>query len=202
MLMPSCETDSPQSTKRKHIALWAAACLVLVADASAATTEAVTAQPWQEVVVSVSDLDRTARFFTEIGQYQAKWRGALHESEIEAWELPQGASGEALLIGPQDYETGLIRLVRFDNAGERVPMRPGSKVLGHRLLLQHDGANEEHAGNLPSRHRPGLVDGNTGHAVKFPRVGIAHSNLPGAGRRAGTGLRAAYAAPARLHTGV
>ena len=127
MLMPSCETDSPQSAKRKHIALWAGACLVLVADASAATTEAVTAQPWQEVVVSVSDLDRTARFFTEIGQYQAKWRGALHESEIKAWELPQGASGEALLLGPQDYETGLIRLVRFDNAPESVPMRPGSR---------------------------------------------------------------------------
>ena len=127
MLTPSCETDSSQPTKRKHIALLAAACLVLLSDASATTTEAVTAQPWQEVVVSVIDLDRTARFFAEIGQYQAKWRGTLHESEIRAWALPKAASGEALLIGPQDYETGLVRLVRFDNAGERVPMRPGSR---------------------------------------------------------------------------
>ena len=91
-------------------------------------SEAVTQQPWQEVVVSVSDLDRTARFFVEIGQYEAKWRGHLHSSLVAAWELPEGASGEALVVGPPGYETGLVRLVRFDNAGERVPMRPGSRT--------------------------------------------------------------------------
>ncbi|WP_446830645.1 hypothetical protein [Candidatus Foliamicus sp.] len=91
-------------------------------------TEPITRQPWQEVVVSVSDIDRTARFFVEIGGYVAKWRGPLDESLIAAWELPQGASGEALLLGPADYETGLVRLVRFDDAGPRVPMRPGSRT--------------------------------------------------------------------------
>lgn len=89
--------------------------------------EPVTRQPWQEVVVSVSRIDRTARFFLEIGGYEAKWRGPLDSALLEAWELPQEASGEALLLGPADYESGLIRLVRFDNAGERLPMRPGSR---------------------------------------------------------------------------
>ena len=90
--------------------------------------EPVAQLPWQEVVVSVSHIDRTARFFVGIGGYEAKWRGPLHPSLAAAWALPQEASGEALLLGPAGYESGLIRLVRFDNAGERVPMRPGSRA--------------------------------------------------------------------------
>ena len=78
--------------------------------------------------MSVSDIDRAARFFFEIGEYEAKWRGPLDSSLVAAWELPQKAGGEALLIGPAGYETGLVRLVRFDNAGERVPMRPGART--------------------------------------------------------------------------
>ena len=88
----------------------------------------VTTLPWQEVVVSVSHIERTARFFLEIGSYEEKWRGPLDSSLLAAWELPEGASGEALLLGPAGYGSGLIRLVRFDNAGERVPMRPGSRA--------------------------------------------------------------------------
>ena len=90
--------------------------------------EPVTEQPWQEVVASVSHIDRTARFFLEIGGYEAKWRGPLDSGLAAAWELPQEAGGEALLLGPAGYASGLVRLVRFDNAGERVPMRPGSRA--------------------------------------------------------------------------
>ena len=122
MLMPSCETDSLQTKTGRHIPLLFATCVVLLSDA-AGKAEAVTREPWQEVVVSVSDIDRTARFFAEIGQYEAKWRGVLDGSLIAARELPKGASGEALLIGPRDYETGLVRLVRFDNAGSRVQIQ-------------------------------------------------------------------------------
>ncbi len=114
----------------KKIALILTAAILLSLWVPEVKTEPqpITLQPWQEAVVSVSDIDRTARFFTEIGQYQEKWRGPLHESLLAAWQLPQGASGEARLLGPQDYESGLVRLVRFDNAGARVPMRPGSRA--------------------------------------------------------------------------
>ena len=88
----------------------------------------ITAQQWQEVVVSVSDIDRTAGFFVGIGQYEEKWRGPLDESLTAAWALPSEASGEALLLGPVGYESGLVRLVRFDNAGARAPMRPGART--------------------------------------------------------------------------
>ena len=124
MLPASCDIHDPQVRTRRHIALLFATCVVLLSDAAGkANADAVTQQPWQEVVVSVSDIDRTARFFAGIGQYQAKWRGTLHESLIAGWELPKAASGEALLIGPRDYETRLVRLVRFDNAGSRVQIQ-------------------------------------------------------------------------------
>ena len=102
--------------------------LLVVSFEGRAETGPVTRQPWQEAVISVSDIDRTARFFVEIGDYAPKWRGALDPSLAAAWGLPRGASGEALLLGPAGYRSGLVRLVRFDNAGERVPMRPGARA--------------------------------------------------------------------------
>ena len=122
LLPASCDIHDPQVRTGRHIALLFATCVVLLSDA-AGKAEAVTREPWQEVVVSVSDIDRTARFFAEIGQYEAKWRGVLNGSLITARELPKAASGEALLIGPHDYETRLVQLVRFDNAGSRVQIQ-------------------------------------------------------------------------------
>ena len=109
--------------------------LLLLATASTAcagsatdTPQPVTTAVWQEAVVSVTDLDRTARFFREIGGYETKWQGPVDATEIEAWGLPAGAGGEALLLGPAGLDDGLVRLVRFDAAGERVPTRPGARA--------------------------------------------------------------------------
>ena len=92
----------------------------------------ITQNVWQEAVVSVTDIDRTARFFIEIGGYESKFRGPLDSSEIAAWGLPAGATGEALLLGPAGQNSirdgGLIRLIRFDNAGKKEPTRPGSRA--------------------------------------------------------------------------
>lgn len=99
--------------------------LLLCASASA---DPITPNPWQEAVVSVTDIDNSARFFREIGDYENKWRGPLEAAEIAAWGLPDDASGEALLLGPAGQDSGLVRLVRFDNAGRREPMRPGSRA--------------------------------------------------------------------------
>ncbi|MEM7282468.1 MAG: hypothetical protein AAF438_12660, partial [Pseudomonadota bacterium] len=90
--------------------------------------EPVTQQVWREAVISVTDLYETARFFREIGGYEVKWRGPLDESALNSWGLSKDARGEAMLLGPPDYTTGFVRLVRFDNAGPRQPMRPGSRA--------------------------------------------------------------------------
>lgn len=106
---------------------WCFFACVLLAGVAAAS-EPVTTRVWQEAVVSVGDLDRSARFFTGIGGYEVKWRGRLRDSELAAFGLSGDAGGEALLLGPAGAETGLVRLVRFDAAGRREPMRPGARA--------------------------------------------------------------------------
>lgn len=102
--------------------------LLVLASPIASNADPVTPRVWQEAVVSVTDLERSARFFREIGGYETKWQGALDPSEIRSFGLPESASGEALLLGPPGAETGHVRLVRFDGAGRRAPMRPGSRA--------------------------------------------------------------------------
>ena len=87
-----------------------------------------TKRVWNEAIVSVTDLDRSARFFVEIGGYEEKWRGPLSASEIEFWGLDSKASGEALLLGPAGQDTGMVRLIRFDDAGRKAPTRPGARA--------------------------------------------------------------------------
>lgn len=86
----------------------------------------VTTRPWQEVVVSVGDLDGTARFFLELGGYEVKWRGETDGTELDFYGLDAGARGESVLLGPPGINSGLIRLIRLSDAGPQAPMRPGA----------------------------------------------------------------------------
>lgn len=88
----------------------------------------ITDQGWTEAVISVSDLNRSASFFQDIGSYKRRWRGKLTADLIASWGLPEQASGEALLLQPDPEFGGMLRLVRFDNAGRREPMRPGART--------------------------------------------------------------------------
>ena len=109
----------------QRFALWV---LPLVLAPAELRAEPVTAVPWREAVVSVTDLDRSAAFFTAIGGYREHWRGPVDAGELRLFGLAEGASGEALLLGPEGATAGLIRLVRFDDAGLKVPTRPGSRA--------------------------------------------------------------------------
>ena len=95
--------------------------------AAALRAEPVTAVPWREAVVSVTDLDRSAAFFKSIGGYREHWRGPLDAGELELFGLGADAGGEAVLLGPAGATAGLVRLVRFDDAGPKAPTRPGSR---------------------------------------------------------------------------
>ncbi len=111
----------------RHLAL-PGLLIALMGAAHAEPPAPVTTRPWQEAVVSVTDIDVTARFFRDIGGYEEKWRGALDAAELSAWGLPARARGEALLLGPAGQARSLVRLVRFDDAGRREPMRPGARA--------------------------------------------------------------------------
>lgn len=88
----------------------------------------VTTQPWLMATASVSDLERTARFFREIGGYETVFAGELEQSEIDALDLPDDASGDVLTLRAPGSDAGYVRLIRFDNAGRKVPTRPGARA--------------------------------------------------------------------------
>lgn len=88
----------------------------------------VTTEPWAEAMASVTDLDRSARFFREVGGYRTLARGPLDPAEIAAWGLPETASGEALVLAAPGAEHGFVRLVRFDGVGPKTPTRPGARA--------------------------------------------------------------------------
>lgn len=94
----------------------------------AQTTHPYGIEPWQEVVVSVSDIERTAQFFEHVGDYVEHASGILSRSEIRSWGLSDDASGHYKLMGPEGARSGLIRLIDFDDAGEQKPMRPGARA--------------------------------------------------------------------------
>lgn len=123
--------DFPERSMRLLVSAIAVSAILLCDIAVVPADERlmpVTESGWQEAVISVSDIDVTARFFVGIGEYEVKWRGPLDATEISAWGLPASASGEALLLGPKDYDSGLVRLVRFDDAGRKEPIRPGARA--------------------------------------------------------------------------
>jgi len=96
--------------------------------AVAASPRPVIERPWQEVVVSVSDIIRTAEFFTKIGDYSTKWQGQMTDSELASWGLPADAKAQSLLLGQPNRDEGYVRLVQFENAGRKTPTRPGARA--------------------------------------------------------------------------
>lgn len=88
--------------------------------------EPVTDQPWQEAVISVRNLDNMVSFFTDIGGYEIKWSGNASSDELAFYGLPEGASADAVLLGPANVDGPLVRLLRFHDAGPWEPMRPGA----------------------------------------------------------------------------
>ncbi len=104
-------------------------CLFLAASCiSASDAVPITTSVWQEVVVSVSDVDRSARFFTEIAGFEVKYRGQVDATELSEFGLDGEARGEALVLGAPGHTTGWIRLIDFERAGLREPMRPGARA--------------------------------------------------------------------------
>jgi len=94
--------------------------VAVAAIAPVLAVEPITEKPWREAVLSVTDLDVTGRFFTEIGGYETLDRGALSASAIAAWGLSAAASGSyRLLRAPMGGDFGQIRLVTFEGAGRR-----------------------------------------------------------------------------------
>ncbi len=96
--------------------------------AKASAPGALVSEPWREVTISVTNLERTARFFRDIGGYETVHRGPLSRTSLDAFGLRRGARGESLILRAPGAQHGLMRLVRFDDAGRKEPTRPGARA--------------------------------------------------------------------------
>ncbi|MFW5633388.1 MAG: VOC family protein [Erythrobacter sp.] len=79
--------------------------------------------PWSEAVVSVTDLEESAGWLVDHGDWREVARGALDASEIAYWKLPRDVTGAFLKICAPEAAEGCIRYVRFDGAQDQRPIR-------------------------------------------------------------------------------
>jgi catechol 2,3-dioxygenase-like lactoylglutathione lyase family enzyme len=69
---------------------------------------------WHEAVVSVSDLMRSAGFFTQVAGWRQVHSGSLSAAELAYLGLdPAAQSGEFIVLQPPDYPQGWVRLIRY-----------------------------------------------------------------------------------------
>jgi catechol 2,3-dioxygenase-like lactoylglutathione lyase family enzyme len=108
---------------------WRAACIAAVGWLGAAVpAQAGTALdhgvgPWTEAVVSVGDLAESSAWLIADGKWRVVSEGELTAEEIAYWKLAGSITGAFRLICAAGAETGCIRFVRFDGAGNQRPIR-------------------------------------------------------------------------------
>ena len=88
---------------------------------------AILEKPWQEVMLSVRDLDQAARFFIEVGGFETLARGPMSESELAYWQLGSSASAEHLVLRAPGTDHGYLRFVRYQGVEQRA-VRVGARA--------------------------------------------------------------------------
>ena len=71
--------------------------------------------------VAVSDLQASIDFYCGVFGYGADGTVTLSGPDLErVWQMPAGTRAECAVLGPPGSTTGLLRLVSFDQKGERI----------------------------------------------------------------------------------
>ncbi len=73
----------------------------------------ITVDGFQEVLISVFNLDWCIAFYTEVFGYELYYRGWAADAQIDFWQLPSKTRIEEALLGNRGDDTGFIRLVKF-----------------------------------------------------------------------------------------
>jgi catechol 2,3-dioxygenase-like lactoylglutathione lyase family enzyme len=104
----------------------AGASLALGATLSARAEPPPATRGLQEVVVSVRDLDASARRLRAVSGWTERYRGRVSRERLVFWGLPAAASARESLLGLPSSGHGLLRLVQFDGV-PRVEIRSSSR---------------------------------------------------------------------------
>ncbi len=98
-----------------------------LAETRAEASDALLSAPWREALISVRDLDHSARLFVELGAYEVLARGAMDARELAYWQLEASAGAQFLLLRAPGTDHGFLRFVRF-NGVRQVPIRVGARA--------------------------------------------------------------------------
>lgn len=100
---------------------------LLFAAAMAAPVSAQQLEPWNEAVVSVSDIGATARLFEQVGDWKLTHKGDVDRTELDYWKLPRNASARFERWCAPLADTGCIRFVHFKGVEQR-PIRLATRA--------------------------------------------------------------------------
>ena len=71
--------------------------------------------------VAVEDLAAAREFYEKTFDYELLGEGTVAGPRYESlWNMPAGLKGRCAVVGPPGAATGLLRLVQFDQVGERI----------------------------------------------------------------------------------
>jgi hypothetical protein len=83
---------------------------------------------WQEVVLSVSDLNRTDMFFRRVGGWVSAGSGRVDRAELALWNVPEGVTARYVLLRSAGENAGLVRLIEFSDARQLAPLRDAART--------------------------------------------------------------------------
>jgi len=83
---------------------------------------------WQEVVLSVSDLNRTEAFLRRVGGWVRIESGRVEPAELALWEIPQGVNARYVLLRAPGESAGLVRVIEYSDARRLRPLRDAARV--------------------------------------------------------------------------
>ncbi len=82
---------------------------------------------FQELVISVPDLEQAVAFYQRVAGWRIVYRGATQPEMLAAWKLPESAkANEAVLQNPGDT-AGFIRLIKFRGIAQD-EVRPSARA--------------------------------------------------------------------------
>lgn len=73
-----------------------------------------------EIVITTRDPAAWVEMLTEVGGWEVRSRAPLSSPELTLWNLPEGASGETILLANRGADRGFVRLVQLENVEQEM----------------------------------------------------------------------------------
>ncbi len=150
----------------RTLAAFAALTLAAPACAQGPAFTPETGRGWQEIVLSVSDIERTARFFTEVAGYEIAAEGAAPRELLDQYGLGEAASARQALLKSSGKTVGWVRLIDFDGVDQSL-IRPGAQAWDQGGLFSMMVRSEEAAEVMDAAHARGWSVFNQPQVFEF-----------------------------------